>query len=98
MFENGLSCYQLVYWADSNIQVGGEIQGEGWFVNSYYLWSGIGAIEDLEDVDNDYEARRRLQAMVSGHWTLWKREGLNARLLGVKLCDLGETMIFGGSS
>ena len=63
-------------------------------MKSYYLWRGVDAIEDLEDCETDEQARAALAAQTSGHWTLWRREGLTATLLGVNLTDSGECFQF----
>lgn len=63
-------------------------------MSSYYLWRGVDAIEDLEDCETDQQARAALEKQTGGDWTLWKREGMTARLLGVKLCGSGETFQF----
>ncbi len=60
---------------------------------SYYLWRGVDAIEDLDDCDNDEVALRVLRAKTCGNWTLWRRDGTEAKLLGVK-CDVEETHIY----
>jgi hypothetical protein len=56
-------------------------------MSTYYLWSGIGAIEDLEDCTTDEEAKKSLQMTVAADWTLWKRTGMSAKLLAVKMED-----------
>jgi len=55
-------------------------------MNHYYLWNGIGAIEDLDDCDGDIEkACQELAAKTSGCWTLWRREGYSAKLVAIHL-------------
>lgn len=55
-------------------------------MNHYYLWNGIGAIEDLDDCDDNIEqATQELNAKKSGCWTLWRREGLGAKLVAIHL-------------
>ena len=43
-------------------------------MRTYYLWNGIGAIEDLEDCATLEEAVKALAAKVTGDWTLWQRD------------------------
>jgi hypothetical protein len=54
---------------------------------NYYLWSGIGAIEDLDDAepltDTPAKALMALRGKQTGHWTLWLREGCRAVLVAV---------------
>jgi hypothetical protein len=52
-------------------------------MNHYYLWSGIDAIEDLDDCDNLDEALRELRSKVTGDWTLWRRDGYRAKLIAI---------------
>lgn len=59
----------------------------------YYLWRGLDAIEDLE-CDSESEARAALDSKVTGDWTLWRRNGFEVKLLGVKRCESGETFRF----
>ena len=66
-------------------------------MRTYYLWPGVGAIEDLEDCDTDEKARAALASMSSGDWTLWRREGTQAVLMGVHLTDSGERWDFNTS-
>jgi hypothetical protein len=53
----------------------------------YYLWPGIGAIEDIDDAevltDTPAKALALLRAKQEGHWTLWLREGYRAVLVAV---------------
>lgn len=54
---------------------------------NYYLWSGVGAIEDLPDAepltDTPAKALKALMDKSVGHWTLWLREGYRAVLVAV---------------
>lgn len=52
-------------------------------MTTYYLWSGVGAIEDLEDVHDRETAFARLQTKTGGDWTLWERDGPHTKLLAV---------------
>lgn len=52
---------------------------------SYYLWCGIGAIEELEDCTTRDQAIKELDSKSDGDWTVWERTGLGAILLAVKV-------------
>jgi hypothetical protein len=56
---------------------------------TYYLWNGIGAIEDLDCSTLD-EAVQELNSKVIGDWTLWQRDGMKARLVAINLPDQRE--------
>lgn len=50
---------------------------------TYYLWSGLGAIEDLDDGVVTYEqAVVALQEKQLGDWVLYRRDGDRVRLVG----------------
>jgi hypothetical protein len=53
-------------------------------MRSWYLWCGVGAIEDLEGVQERADAIELLKAKFGADWTLWERNGDRAILLGVK--------------
>jgi hypothetical protein len=53
-------------------------------LKTWYLWAGVGAIEDLVDVDSREDAVAHLRNRFYKDWTLWEREGTTATLLGVK--------------
>lgn len=52
---------------------------------NYFLWSGVGAIEEIEDatpiIGTSHKALDALKAKTEGHWTLWLREGYRAILV-----------------
>jgi hypothetical protein len=54
---------------------------------NYFLWSGIGAVEIIEDAEpltaTPEKALAALKAKSDGHWTLWLRQGLRAVLVAV---------------
>lgn len=54
-------------------------------MTTYFLWKGVGAIEDLEDVHDRETAFARLQTMTEGDWTLWERKGPHTKLLAVAM-------------
>lgn len=55
-------------------------------MTSYYLWSGIAEIEDLEDATTDEQALKALHDKTGhGDWTLWKRNGYRAQLLAINV-------------
>jgi hypothetical protein len=55
---------------------------------NFYLWSGIGAIEDLEEVTTQAEAIAVLEGKPGGaDYSLWVRRAYRAVMLGVKLAD-----------
>lgn len=55
---------------------------------TYYLWGGIAAIEDLEEVTDRDEAMKVLNDRpAGGDVTLWERDGYQVTLLMVKLKD-----------
>lgn len=60
----------------------------------YYLWSGLGAIEDLDDAEplvyTAAKAVAALKAKTGGHWTLWLREGYRAILVATWLAERKE--------
>lgn len=58
----------------------------------YYLWNGIGEIEDL-DCSTLEEAVEELASKVVGDWTLWQRNGMNARLVAIHLPNQMESRI-----
>ena len=64
----------------------------------YFLWSGIGAIEDLDDAevltDTPAKALAALTAKVDGHWTLWLREGYRSILIAVWMPSIGHLTKF----
>jgi hypothetical protein len=54
----------------------------------YCLWSGIGPIEDLETGLLE-EALKALSEKTAGHWTLWYREGMTAKLVAIWMPQAG---------
>ncbi len=61
-------------------------------MKTYYVWSGVGAIEDLDDVDHP-DVNNRLDAIAlfsllavqrNGDLTLWERDGPVAKLIAAK--------------
>lgn len=57
---------------------------------SYYLWSGIRDIEDLDDDETLYDptygnAMAALRAKTHGDWSLWERVGDRVRLVAVSV-------------
>jgi hypothetical protein len=55
---------------------------------TYYLWGGIAAIEDLEDVtDRDTAMKVLADRPPGGDVTLWERDGYQAALIMIKLKD-----------
>lgn len=56
-------------------------------MNQYFLWSGLGAIEDLdqEGVTTLNQALSALTAKVSGDWTLWWRSDMYVTLIAAKV-------------
>lgn len=67
--------------------------GDG--MKSYYLWSGTGAIEDLEDCTSCDEAVKELKFKTAGDWTLWQRDGMNVRLVAIYIPGLREHRLHG---
>lgn len=62
-------------------------------MTTWYVWSGVGAIEDLDGLDDEPKVVNRLDAMAlfallasqrEGDLTLWERNGDKATLLCTK--------------
>lgn len=81
--------------AKLQFEAGGRLKSaeEVFTMPQLYLWSGIGEIEDLDNLDLD-DALRVLREKKAGDWTLWYREGFTAKLVGVHKTASGEIHVF----